>query len=187
MALSAQEVRVAVTGNIYVAPVGTTAPVDATTAPAAAWLELGYTTEDGVAFSKAVTRDTVAAWQSVTPVRTILSSQEVTLGFSLMQWNENTLSYYMGGTVTTNATSQFKLEIPVSPQTDERALLLDWIDGTIHYRLFFPRTELQETGEIPLTRTGVAVLPCTVTGLAPATGNVMATLFTDDEHFGVGV
>ena len=182
MALSAQEVRVAITGNLYVAPVGTAAPTDATTAPAAAWQDLGYTTEDGVTFTKAVTREQVAAWQSVTPVRTILSSQECNLAFSLMQWNETTLGYYMGATVAGTA-PDFQLDIPVSPQTDERALLLDFIDGTIHYRIHFPRSELSETGEIPLTRTGVAVLPCTVTALAPATGTILCSIFTDDANW----
>lgn len=49
-------------GAVYWAPLGTTLPTDATTSLNAAFLNLGYITEDGVTVSTSEESDTVNAW-----------------------------------------------------------------------------------------------------------------------------
>jgi len=60
----AAAVRVAVTGAVYVAPTGSTAPTDATTALDAAWKSVGYISEDGVVESNDTENEEVKAWQN---------------------------------------------------------------------------------------------------------------------------
>ena len=47
----ANELLVASSGSVYVAPVGTTLPTSATASLNAAFTELGYVTEDGVSLN----------------------------------------------------------------------------------------------------------------------------------------
>jgi len=50
MAVAGSEVRVAGSGHVYLAPVGTAMPTDTAALPAD-WVDLGYVTEDGVMFN----------------------------------------------------------------------------------------------------------------------------------------
>jgi len=169
MALTATEVRVASDGHIYVAPVDTASPVDVATAPAVAWNELGYASEDGVTLSPGLDTDDINAWQSAVPVRRIVTGSTLEIGFTLLQSNATTLAMYFNATVASDT-----LTIPVAPTPLEKALLIEWIDGASKYRLYVPRAQLAETGEVNLNRgdavgfemTFTALPSATVTGLA---------------------
>ena len=52
----------AATGAIFVAPLGTTLPTDATTAKNGAFVELGYVSEDGVTNSNSTNSADIKAW-----------------------------------------------------------------------------------------------------------------------------
>ena len=73
MALNADNVRVGTTGRIYVAPKGTTAPTDLVSAWAAGWVDLGYMSEDGCEMAIATSVDDIKAWQSLSPIRRVLT------------------------------------------------------------------------------------------------------------------
>ena len=69
MALNADNVRVGLNGNVYVAPKGTTAPADLTSAWDPAWKDLGYLNDDGVEMEYGTDVEDIMAWQSLSPVR----------------------------------------------------------------------------------------------------------------------
>lgn len=52
----------AVSGALYRAPLGTTLPTDATTALGSAFVELGYTTDEGVTHAYSIDSDNIKAW-----------------------------------------------------------------------------------------------------------------------------
>src|SRR5690349_13591382 len=85
MTLTTSQVRVAITGELYVAPTGTTLPSDTTTALNAAFKGLGYFSEDGV--TENFERDTndITAWQSATAVRTVVNSAKAVYEGTLIQ------------------------------------------------------------------------------------------------------
>ena len=92
------EIRVAGSGRILVAAAGAAVPADfGTDWDPAVWKDLGSTSTDGVTFSKKDKLDPVDTWQAVSPVRFIYSDRELTLKFSLMQFNEDTFPFFMGG------------------------------------------------------------------------------------------
>lgn len=104
MALDAKNVRVAVTGAALVAPLGTTAPTDSTTAVAATFKDVGYISEDGVTQSISTDVSDIKAWQNGDVVRKVQTSHDYTLQFSMIETTDTTLKlYYADSTATAGA------------------------------------------------------------------------------------
>lgn len=174
------EIVVAGTGKVLVAPVGTVAPVDHSEAWAAAWIDLGFTTEDGVTFNPEMDLSEIMVWQSFYAARRIVTSRTVTAAFQLRQWNKNNVPLAFGGGTVVNvaasagppAVLQHYKYTPPAPETiDERALGLEWKDGTKVYRLIIPKGMVSESPETNLVRTDSAVLPITFGVNASDTGD----------------
>lgn len=162
MALTADEVFIAGGGHVYVADVGTTEPTDTTTAWAAGWAELGYTTEDGVTITPGQTITDVPAWQSRYPVRRLVTAETFEASFSLLQWNEDTLSLaFRGGTWVGDVYTPGEAGV-----VDERALGIEAIDGDKIARIIIPRGMVTTVGGINMTRTGANPIPITFSATA---------------------
>lgn len=188
MPLLSSEVRVAGTGELFLAPVGTAFPADTTAAPGAAFKGFGYTTEDGVVLSKSVDREGVAAWQSPTPVRYIVTGVEFTVQATLLQSNAETVKMWLGSADFTGAAAvppalpELSAEMPIDPVTQEFAMILEWKDGLIVSRLLVPKCELTETGDITLAREATSY-PVTFGAIAPDSGTALAIWLTNDPAF----
>lgn len=88
-------------GILYIAPVGSTEPVDLTTAWAAAWVPLGYT-EEGHAFSASPSFEPVEVAEEIDPIRYEPTGREMGVEFAAAEMTALNLSRAMnGGTVTT--------------------------------------------------------------------------------------
>ena len=85
MALDATQVRVGVTGAVYVAPTGTTLPTDATTSLAVAFDDVGYISEDGVTETQDTDTNDIVAWQNGAVVRKIQTSHDLTYSFAMLE------------------------------------------------------------------------------------------------------
>lgn len=82
-------------GAIFVAPKGTAVPVDATTALAAAFVNLGYVSEDGLTNTIATDTNDTKAWGGDT-VLTQQTSYKETFSFGLIEIKEAALAQYYG-------------------------------------------------------------------------------------------
>jgi hypothetical protein len=183
VALLAAAVRVAVTGAAYVAPVGTAAPTDATSALNAAFIDLGYVGEDGVteAYEDEVTD--IKAWQGGAIVRSVISGSKATLKFKMIETKGEVLeAYHKGSLVVATASGKWKLEVEAATP-DPRAWALDVVDGTKHIRLYASNAEVTERGEIVYASTEAIGYEVTVT-LYPDVNGVLMTKFTDDPNWG---
>lgn len=162
MALTADEVFIAGGGHVYVADVGATEPTDTTTPWDADWTELGYTTDDGVTITPSQTITDIPAWQSRYPVRRIVTAENFEASFSLLQWNEDTLSLaFRGGTWVGDVYTPGAAGV-----VDERALGIEAIDGDKIARIVIPRGLVTTVGGINMTRTGANPIPITFSSLA---------------------
>lgn len=163
MSKDTSELVVAGSGSIYVAPYGTTLPTQYNTALNAAFEELGYTTDDGLAFSNSPTVESFTAWQSRQPVRKELTAVEQKITCSLEQWNERTIiTAFGGGDFVQMASGSYKyIPIDDDEQLDDLSVVADWQDGTEQYRLVIPKCNVTEAVEVALNRTNLAVLPVT--------------------------
>lgn len=183
MALTSGKVRVFGTGEIFVAAVGSTAPTDATAAPAAPFVGLGYNSDDGVTFSRDVSVEDIFAWQSVVPVRRVSSETTFTVSATFLESDPTVTSIFLGLGAWEVAGTDFSADGSTLQSVTERAVIVDFLDGAFSYRLYIPRAEVTSDGELSINRTSAAGYPMTFSALAPSAGSVMYTLLTDDPAF----
>lgn len=183
MAQDPNELVIAGTGAISVGPIGSTLPTSPTAA-LSGYTELGYTTEDGVKFTKERDIKDFFAWQKKDPVRRELISRTLVAAYALEQWNGDTVTHaYGGGEVTEPTPGTFRYDFPTEDDAlDEVTEVIDWQDGDKHYRFVIPRGTVSENVETDLMRTELSVLPVTFKALAPLNGGI-AYILTDDPAF----
>jgi hypothetical protein len=169
--LNASEIRVAGTGRVLVADVGSASPVDFTkdwTDPP--WHDLGYTTSDGVKFTKKDKLDPVDTWQTVASIRFVYSDRDFSLKFTLLQINPVTLPFFFGGGQVHPGGGGLSYEIAAAPRVDERSLGIEFRDGpAVTHRFVVPRGVVTETDETMFSRTSAVKLGVTFTALTPLT------------------
>jgi hypothetical protein len=182
MAIDTSEIRVGASGIVYVAPTATTLPTDEATAVDAGFIELGAITEDGVTLSPSRSIEKIRAWQSAKAVRTVITEDELSIQFSLMQFNEVTLPLALGGGTITDNLGSYSYTPPAAGTVDERAFIVEWVDGAITSRLVIPRGMVTEVSEIALTKSGAIELGITVEVLGSSPNDF--TIYTDDPAFG---
>lgn len=153
--------------GLYIAPVGTALPKDATTALDAVWKPLGYTTDDGVEQMMDLESDDIMSWQDKSPVRTIIKSRVFSYKFMLLQWNAQNLALYMGSPAATPATDgSFVMPLTMSDVPTEHSLVIDINDYGKKVRLALLRTILTDADSLTLQRGQAAPLGITVKALA---------------------
>ncbi len=183
MAIDADEVRVAVTGHVWVGDVGATEPTDISTPFGATWTDLGFTTEDGVVFTMGKTTDDIMGWQSSDPLRTLVTATTRTLAYELMQMDAETFLLAMGGGTLTGSLQKYAYEPPAAEVVDERAMGVEFADGTLQYRWIFRRCLISEDVETKLAKASAVSFPITQKVLA-APGAAKPFLFqTNDDAF----
>ena len=181
MAQDATKVRVALAGNVWSADEGTTPPTDITAAPSASWTDLGYTTEEGVTISIEQTTDPLPGWQTMDPLRILVTAEPKAFNFTLRQMEKATFTAAFGGTVTTLGSNNYKWTPPAPGTQIVKAYLLEFLDGSLKYRFLFRRNQQSGAKEMNLVRTNAVNLPISYQVLA-ATPDTWE-LFTNDPAF----
>lgn len=187
---NAKEIRVAGSGRILVAPLGTAAPADTTAAWGADWKDLGYTTTDGVKVAKKDKIDPIDTWQSVSPARFVYSDRDLTFKFQMLQLNEDTLPFFFGGgaVAQVGTSGVYKYEMAAEPKYDERMLGVEFTDGNeVKYRLVVARGQVTETEEMALVRTAPLKLGVTYTALAVDEKAPLVTFLMKDPAYAPAV
>ncbi|MFF0433082.1 phage tail protein [Streptomyces sp. NPDC004327] len=195
---NAAEIRVAGQGKLYVATAGNAAPSSfgadsAADWTGAGWKDLGFTTGDGVTFSKKDKLEAVDSWQSVSPVHYIYSARDLSLKFSMLQFNEDTLPFFMGGDSVKQdaapAVDTYRYEIAERPFVDVRALGLEFTDvkagGTtvVKYRFIIPNGQVTATDDIKLARKAASTLGVTFSAMSKGDGKPLATFIMKDAQY----
>lgn len=166
MAKDAAEIVVGGTGAIYVAPAGTPLPTDIDEALNGAFVELGFTDEDGATFRDGKTTERVGVWQRFHPARIIVTERSAVASFNLRQWSEATVELaFGGGTFTPTANGQM-YEPPDPQELDERAMVVQVEDGTKKARICIANGLVTEDVETNFARTSAADLPIAFEALA---------------------
>jgi hypothetical protein len=163
------EVRVGVTGHLYAAPVGTAMPADTTTPIAAAWVPLGYTTEDGLSMTVDMNKEDFRVWQSNQPCRSVITEQTYTSTFTLVQRNPATLAIAFGGG-TISGTAPDHIYTPPPAGLYERAFLYEVVDGSIIDRWCMFRGTPALSGDIQFTKSEMTGYEIEVTHLGTTAG-----------------
>lgn len=165
MALTADNVRVGVTGACYLADTGTELPTDATTTVNVSFIDLGYVSDDGVSQAIDESRSDIVAWQNADVVRKVKTSQDVTYSFTMIETSAATLEAYYGnyagpGVVEINGTD-----------TPHKSWIIDVVDDDDTIRLVIPDGQVTERGEITYANGEEVGYPITITAFPDSSGN----------------
>lgn len=183
MAKDADQVVVGANGSVYVAPIGSTEPADINAAWAAAWVDLGYLSEDGVTITDGKTIENIPVWQSFYPVRRMITARDFNVSFALRQFSGEQVEFaFGGGAVTVDGTGAFRYTPPSAEVIDYRMLGVEWLDGDKTFRLIIPRGIVTENVEMQITRSAAADLAITF-GVVAQAGEDPWYILTDDPDF----
>lgn len=185
--IQGDEVRVGVTGNLYYAPQGSTAPDDVATAWDAEWVDLGYLSEDGFVITPTTDSSDIMVWQSLASVRKLMTSRTLELKYTLMQHDAETFKLAMGGgdIVASGVAPDevYTYTAPGAGDVDERMFGLEWRDGPLTYRFVFPRGVVTDVGDIGFLRTDAVKFELTTSVLAVDDVTPLFTYITNDAAF----
>lgn len=182
MTLDSTFVDVALTGELSVAPVGTAAPTTSVSSLNAAFVGLGYVSEDGVVITPNDTTEQIVAWQNAAVVRTVYTESFWTFQLTLIENKGATAELFFRADVEVVSAGQWKMEVG-AVGTDPRAFVLDVIDGSKHYRYYIPNGEVTERGEVTNSNGEPIGYDITITANADGDG-VAFTVFTDNAAWG---
>lgn len=183
MTLFASAVRIAITGELYVAPVGTQAPTSSTSALHSDFIGLGYVGEDGVTVTPNESVGAIRAWQNSARVRTTRTELDWTFQCQLIESKGKVAELYYRGAIAVEGAGEWSIK-PDTVNPDERAFVFDVIDGSKHKRYYIPRGEVTERGEIVYSNGEAVGFNCTVTAYYDDGIGAPYKLFTDDANWG---
>jgi hypothetical protein len=183
MANVPEEIVVAGTGRVFVAPVGTAFPAFGAE-PAAPWLELGYVRPDGFSIELSRTTVKIMAMQSRTPVRTVITEEPISVAFGLQQTGPEQVALGLGGGTWAETATDVYTYTPATVGTvDERAALVEITDGDDVYRFGFPRTLNEEGVTFTLKNDEEVFYPITLSILDPGEGVAVYNIETNADQF----
>lgn len=179
--LNADSLVVAGGMTIYTAPSGTAIPTDIDATLNAAFKPVGYTTEDGVTFTRTPSVNPINAHQSFEPIRYTMASVETTLSFAMMQWDADTVPFAFGGGDWHSTANGWEFR-PADPGVlDERVLIAEAVDGLDKWRYIIPRGMNQGATTATLSKATSADLAVTFGALAAGVGVKSWYIQTDSE------
>lgn len=161
-----------ISGGIYVAPLGTALPTDASTALNVAFVCLGYVGEDGVTNNNTISSNNVKAWGG----DTVLSTQtdvEDTFDFTLLEGlNANVLKAVFGDDNVTGSLSEGLTVTCNAKELDDKEWVVEMVcrNNTLK-RVVIPRGRITNKEAINYVDDDVAGFGVTVTGFPDASGN----------------
>lgn len=152
--------------GIWLAPAGTELPADTETDFAAPWRILGYLSEDGPTIGQATDSTDLTPWQSVVPIRSIITSRSVTLQFVMWQLNALTLGLYFDMEPSTpDADGAIDMEVRSDEPQQLYAVAIDSADAERVLRIGFGRASLSAAGDMQITRGAAVPLDVTLSAL----------------------
>lgn len=152
--------------GIYLGPAGT-APPDSTSDPwAPPWAILGYLSEDGPTVGQSTDSTDITPWQSVAPIRSVVTARGVTLQFVMWQLNGKTIAlYFDADEPTTSPDGEIDMDIRTDTPQHLYAVGIDTADSDRVLRLAFGRASLSAAGDMQITRGAAVPLDVTLSAL----------------------
>lgn len=189
MANDADNIIIGANGKVSVAPVGTALPATIDAALNAAFKEVGFLSEDGVTPTSSKTIEGVPVWQSIYHARRFVTEAEFRLAMVLREWNPITVPLAFGGGEVVESpedSGSYRYDPPDASAIDERAMVVDYVDGDYNYRFVVARGNVSEDVETQIARAGASDLPITFAALGQ-TGVLPWYWLTDNPAFAPAV
>jgi hypothetical protein len=147
---------------VYVGDKGTTMPITLA-APDAALKDLGWISEDGADINREVSSKDFTAWQGSSIVRSKITGTKNTVKVTALEETAVSLGLYYPGMTATTTTGVTRIAVPGGSQSNEKALVIDYIDDTVTKRYAIPRAEVTSVGTISHKNTDMTMYEFTFT------------------------
>lgn len=173
--------------GIAAAPVGTALPTSIAGTLDAAFLKLGYVSDDGLTEGEDRSTDSVTAWGGAT-VASTQTSFDKTVQFTLIEFlNENAQRVFRGdgNVVVTPATATAGARLTIKETADLpplRSWVIDIVAGSARVRHVIPSGRITDSDDISWTDADPAGLNVTVSAY-PDNNGVYVYTYTDDGIF----
>jgi len=162
-----------VAGAIYRAPLGTALPTDATTNLAAAFVDMGYVSEDGVTNANGPETEKIRAWGGQT-VLIVSTEKPDTFQLTFLEsLNANVLETVYGTDNVTVDTSAGTIAVVANAEAlDDHVYVMDLaLRGGALKRIVIPQGSLSELGDIVYKDDEAVGYKVTLDCLPDASGN----------------
>jgi hypothetical protein len=182
--LDAELIRLGVTGAFRTAPLATAMPASMVPFPVG-WINLGYISDDGITEARSEDRQEFVPWQSLSAVRSEVTTSQKTFQLTLWESNWDTVSlYYNVGIddVTIDSTGDIDVVIfdeQGKPKQDLRRFGVDVVDGVYARRVLLPYGEVTERGDIVYKSDTLIGYECTVTAYVGPDGVSVRRMFME--------
>lgn len=181
MAVDTDLLRAYLDGAVYVtgAGVSATAPVDASSPLDTDFKEIGALTDEGITESSSQDVTDVFIWQNAALGRRIRGQFTRTYQFAAAETNLVVAGvHWAGSTITQTAEGLSIAEKP--PSADVRQWVLHGIDGTRAQRIYLPRAEVTERGDVVWSSGAITVYEWTLTAYVDDAGFTSYRFMIDD-------
>jgi hypothetical protein len=174
MALDSDNVRVAVSGAVYVAPVSNyTITATDSVLNTGSWTDLGYISADGIVENIDRTTNQIRAWQNGSLVREVTSEGTYSVELTFIETSEAVLELYYG---TANNGGAFDVD-PTSTG-GRKAFIIDVVDGATVERTYIPSGEITAVGQRTLASGEAIGYQVTITAYADAGSTTFKKFFS---------
>jgi hypothetical protein len=163
MALNEANVIAAVTGAVWTAPMGSTAPTDYSTALDAAFKDVGFLDESGFAFDPNETVTKLKGWQKGQTVKEIRTGEDITIDFTMIELRSEVAQKLYWGEGATVAAGGLTVTVTDLSGSTPSAIVVEAVDGAQGVRYHFPKATLAQRGKVSLVSTNYQAMPVTLT------------------------
>lgn len=150
MAMEPDELRLALTQNLYSAPLGTAKPTLGELG--ADWTHAGYLGEDSQSINPTTDTEQIRAAQSLYAVRQVVTGRALVLSATLLQRNADNLKIAFGGGRVTVDDDIATYHPPADTEIDERSWFYVVEDGANKAGFWLPRGMGLVSGEVAFAR-----------------------------------
>jgi hypothetical protein len=165
--LNPDEVQVGTANGpgIYAAPAGTTMPDIDGDWETSGWDSLGYLSDDGPTVGQSTDSEDITPWQSVVPIRSVITSRGVTLQFVMWQLGSLQLGMYFDVDPPEEDEGVIDFDIRTDSPQRLHAVAIDARDADRIFRIGFYRASLSAAGDMQIQRGAAIPLDVTLSAL----------------------
>lgn len=156
----------------WFAVTGSTAPTTATAAPAAAFKDAGWCSQDGLTAAASEASTDIPAYGTFAPVRTITTSSKRTFAVTFLESNPISLAVYHRKSLTAispDTSGAFDFT-EGEASTQRYSAVFDMVDGANHIRAYCPSVGVTDRGDLVIRGGQVVSYPVTLTAFPGSDG-----------------